>query len=153
MAIIKNPRKQFNFDIQIAPLPINSFLVQQVKIGEVEIEQVMHGDTNHDVKTGGRINHPNITMEKIMTTSGADNFMWDWLKSVQDDVIGGGSVPTIYKRVMTVRELAEDGQSTLNTWVLTGVWPTKISGLDLNRQGSDNTIESIEFSVDNVEKL
>lgn len=153
MAQIANPRKNFNFSIQIAPLPIDPFLAQKVTIPEVSLDEVTHGDRNFDVKTAGRVKYGNIMMEKISTTSGADNYMWDWLKSCQDDIIGGGLVPPAYKRVMTITELAEDGTSVLNTYICTGVWPNKINGIELNRQDSANTIESIEFSVDNIEKL
>lgn len=153
MAQISNPRKKFNFTIQVAPAPINPFLAQKVQLPEIDIEQAEHGDTNHSIKTGGRVNYGNVSIEKIMTTGGADNYFYDWAASVQDTVIGGGLVPSQYKRVLTVSELAEDGTSILNTWVLTGCWPTKINGQDLDRMSSDNTIESIELSIDKAEKL
>lgn len=153
MAQVSNPRKKFNFSIQIAPMPINPFLAQKVTIGGITIEQVSHGDTNHDIKTAGRVQQENITIDKIMTTSGADNFFWDWAYSAQDPIIGGGLNPSGYKRVVTITELAEDGTSVLNTFVCMGCWPTKINGMDLDRQSSDNTVESIELSVDKVEKL
>ena len=153
MAQIKNPRKVFNFSFQIMPLPIDPFLAQKVTIPEVSADVVEHGDTNHDIKTAGRVKYGNIMIEKLMTTSGADNYMYDWLASCQDAVIGGGLVPPFYKRVMTIFELAEDGTSILNTWICTGVWPNKINAIDLNRQESNNTIESIELCVDVIEKL
>lgn len=153
MAQISNPRKKFNFTVQIAPAPINPFLVQKAQIPEIDIDQISHGDTNHDIKTGGRVNYGNVTLEKIMTTGGGDNYFYDWAASVQDTVIGGGLVPSQYKRVITISELAEDGTSILNTWVLTGAWPKKINGMDLDRLSSDNTVESLELSVDRIEKL
>ena len=55
MAQVSNPRKEFNFTIQIAPAPINPFLAQKVEIPEITIDQTEHGDTNHDIKTAGRI--------------------------------------------------------------------------------------------------
>ena len=153
MAQVSNPRKEFNFTIQIAPAPINPFLAQKVEIPEITIDQTEHGDTNHDIKTAGRVKVGNINISKIMTTSGADNYMFDWAYSCQDPIIGGGLVPRQYKRVVTITELAEDGTSALNTWVCIGCWPTKINGMKLDRQSSDNTIESIELSVDKIEKL
>lgn len=153
MAQIENPRKEFNFSIQIAPAPINPFLAQKVDIPEISVDQTEHGDTNHDIKTGGRVKFGNVTISKIMTTSGADNYMFDWLYSVQDAIIGGGLTPTVYKRTVTITELAEDGTSILNTWILMGCWPTKINGMKLDRQSSDNTMETIELSVDKIEKL
>lgn len=153
MAQIENPRKAFNFSIQIAPAPINPFLCQKVESPEITITQTNHGDTNHDIKTAGRVETGNLRIDKISTTSGADNYMFDWAYSCQDPIIGGGLVPSRYKRIITITELAEDGTSALNTWICTGCFPTKINGLSLDRQSSDNTMESIEFSVDKVEKL
>lgn len=153
MANVKNPRKQFNFSIQIAPDPINPFLAQRVQIPEVALEMVAHGDTNHDIKTAGRVSYSQVNIEKISTTDGADNYFFDWLYSAQDAVIGGGLVPTEYKRVVTITELAEDGTSALNTWILIGCWPSKINGTQLDRTSSDNTVESIELCVDKIEKL
>lgn len=153
MAQISNPRKQFNFTIQVAPSPINPFLAQKVTIPEVTLDVTAHGDTNHDINTGGRVKYGKVTIEKIMTTSGADNYFFDWLYSVQDPIIGGGMNPVTYKRIVTITELAEDGTSVLNTWVLIGAFPNKINGMELNRLSSDNSIETIELTVDKIEKL
>lgn len=153
MANISNPRKQFNFTVQIAPSPINPFLAQKVTIPEVSVDVASHGDTNHDINTGGRVKYGKVQIEKISTTSGADNYFFDWLYSVQDPIIGGGQVPDQYKRVVTISELAEDGVSILNTWVCIGAFPNKINGTELNRLSSDNTIESVELTVDKIEKL
>ena len=153
MAKIDNPRKKYNFSVAIAPLPINPFLFQKVTIPEKTIEQIVHGDVNYDVKTGGRSTFGNIMLEKLMLTDGADNYFWDWASAVCDNVIGGGLVPSQYKRVLIITELAEDGTSILNTWVCTGCWPTKINGQELDRVSSENSMESIELSVDIVEKV
>lgn len=153
MANIDNPRKQFNFSIQVVGAPINPFLVQKVTISESSISEVKHGDVNYDVKTPGRVETGNTTLEKLMTTSGSDMYMWNWHKSCQDDMIGGGLPPQSVKRNLIVNELAEDGTSALNTWLLSGCWPSKIDGLDLDRKGTDNTIEKVTMSVDRIEKV
>lgn len=153
MAIVSNPRKQFNFSIQIAEAPIQPFLCQEVDLPEITIESTAHGDTNHDIKTGGRAVIGNATIQKIMTTSGADNYFYDWALLVADTVLGGGLPPDQYKRTVIISELAEDGVSVINTWVLTGCWPTRINGQKLNRLSSDNSIENVELSVDKPEKL
>lgn len=153
MAVIQNPRKEFNFSIQIVGAPINPFLVQNVQIGESSITDAKHGDTNHDVKTGGRVEIGDTEIEKIMTTSGADNYFWNWHASVQDTIIGGGLTPAAYKRMVIVNELAEDSTSAINTWVLNGCWPKKINGQKWDRKGSDNSVEKLTLSVDTMEKL
>tara|TARA_R110002020_G_scaffold54690_5_gene152277 strand:- start:3518 stop:3979 length:462 start_codon:yes stop_codon:yes gene_type:complete len=153
MANISNPRKKFNFTISIPTAPIDPFLVQNVEIPEREIEVVEHGDTNHDIKTGGRVKIGMITLEKISTTTGADVYFEDWMLLVQNEVIGGGSAPAIYKKLIIITELAEDGTTQINQWTAIGCWPSKRNSISLDRTESDNTIESVELCVDKLVKL
>jgi hypothetical protein len=152
MAKISNPRKAFNFSITFPKHPINSYLAQKVNLPDIEVEQVSHGDTNHDIKTAGRISVGNLTIEKLITTSGSDTWLHDWLMSAQDIALGGGNVPSTYKETCLISELAEDGESVLNVYTCTGVWPCKITGNELDRNSSDNIIEKAEFSVDTIDK-
>ena len=50
-------------------------------------------------------------------------------------------------------DFAEDGSSVLNSWICTGVWPCRVNGQNLDRMSSDNTLEDLEFSVDQIEKI
>jgi hypothetical protein len=153
MAKIKNPRKNFMWSIQFVNIPINPYLFQKVGIPEKGIEQVLHGDVNRDVKTGGRVTIGNMTAEKLLTTSGSDTWLWDWISSVADTTLGGGLTPDQYWKTVIVSELAEDGSSVLNQWILTEVWPTKLNEQSLDRMSSENSIESIEFSVGSIDKI
>lgn len=153
MAKVVNPRKKFNFTVQVVGIPIDPFLVQNCEIPEREIEVVEHGDTNHDIKTGGRVKFGNITLEKIMTTDGADTYFEDWMAGIQDPLIGGGLNPSFYKRDLVITELKEDGTGILNIWTCIGCWPNKRGAINLDRTESENTIESIELCVDKVEKV
>lgn len=153
MAKISSPRKKFNWSIQIVPAPINPFLAQKVTLPEIGLGVAKHGDTNHDIKTAGRVEIGDMTIEKISTTEGADNYFFDWLKSAGDEIIGGGLIPDQYKRQILVTELAEDGTSILNTWICIGCFPNKINGLELDRMDTENSIESITLSVDKMDKI
>ena len=176
MAKNANPRKNFNFSIQIVGESFDPFLAQKVDIPEREIEVVEHGETNHNIKTGGRVSFGNLIMEKILTTTpnlDAHTYFEDWMASVQDPVLGGGLVPrnkTIdqafgYKRDILIYEFAESGVQVtqqggapfqtvpLNTWYLRGCWPSKRDAITLDRTASENTIERLEFSVDFIEKI
>ena len=82
----------------------------------------------------------------------ATSFAISALGAGQDMIAGGGLVPSQYWENVIVNELAEDGVSVLNTHLFEEVWPCKITGLDLDRMASENTIESIEFSVGTVDK-
>ena len=146
MAKIQNPRKQFNFGIQI--FGMNEFLCQEVDLPDFEIDVIPHGDTNYDVKTGGRAKVGTLNVKKIMSATAPDNFLWAWLTQVQNIQVGGGALPSLYKRNITVKEYSNDGVTILNIWQYFGVWPSKLNGLKLSRVGSENTIEDIEFQVD-----
>lgn len=153
MAKIKNPRKKFLWQITFINHPINPYLFMKVNVPEKSIEQVDHADVNRDVKTAGRVKIGNMTAEKLETTSGSDTWLWDWMQSIQDTKLGGGLRPDQYWETVKVDELAEDGISILNTWLLEEVWPMKVNGHECERKSSDNTIENIEFSVGDMDKL
>lgn len=152
-AKVKNPRKKFLWQITFVKHPLNPYLFQEVSLPELEIEQVSHGDINRDVKTGGRITVGNLVCRKLESTSGSDTWLWDWLMSVQDLILGGGLTPSEYWETVRVDELAEDGVSILNSWIYEEVWPSKVNSQDLDRMSSDNTLEEIEFSVGTANKL
>lgn len=151
-AQVKNPRKKFLFRIRFPKHPFNDYLAQKVTMPDIEIDQVEHGDINRDVKTAGRVKIGNMKVEKLMTTSGPDDWLHDWLYSCQDHILGGGLTPSQYWEDAVVEELAEDGQTVLNTHMVGEIWPCKVSGLELDRTASENTIEEIEFSVGWVDK-
>ena len=153
MAKFANPRKRFNFSIQISPDPINPFLFQKVTVPDADIEEVAHGDTNHDIKTAGRVTYGKIVCEKLKPSDLGDSYMWSWFDTCQSSVLGGGAPPQIYKKVITIVEMAEDGATVLNTWVAQGVWPSSLPGTELDRGSSENTIENVEFSVDKLTKV
>ena len=153
MAKVKNPRKNFLFSIQFPKHPINTYLCQKVTLPDIEIELVTHGDVNREVKTAGRISVSNLVLEKLITTAGSDTWLNDWLMSCQDILLGGGLPPSYYWETVVVSELAEDGTTVLNQHIMTEVWPCKITGLDLDRTSSENTIEKAEFSVCTIDKV
>lgn len=153
MAKFANPRKKFNWSIQITPDPINPFLFQKVDMAESTINQDEHGDTNHNIKTAGRVEYSNLKAEKLMSASQGDNYMWAWFDTCQSSIIGGGALPSLYKKTIIITEMAENGVTVLNTWQAFGVWPCKITPTEYNRGDSGNSIETIEFSIDKLSRL
>lgn len=147
-AKIPNPRKQFQFNIIIAGL--NPFLVQEVKTPDEDHDVVEHGDTNYDVKTAGRKKISTLTITKIFRADFPEAGFKNWTRRIQDTRTGGGEPPSIYKRPIIIEEYANDGRTVINRETYMGCWPSKVNGRDLNRRGSDNTTESIEFQVDEL---
>jgi len=146
MAQVSNPHKKFQFSIFI--FGMNPFLAQKVTMPERSVDQVEHGEGNHLIKTGGLLKLGNLMVDKIRNASFPDKLIWAWLATVQNEVTGGGAIPEVYKKAVQVQILSTDGVSVVETRTFVGVWPCKINGIELDRLSSDNTIESIEFSVD-----
>ncbi len=151
MAKIANPRKVFNFRIEIAGF--DQFLAQTVEIPEIELEVTEHGDTNHSIKTAGRIKIGDITMEKLKPTLLPDNMFWTWLHAAQNILLGGGLLPINYKQIIIIKEMDTTGLIALNRWLCEGVFPKKISQNKLDRMSSDNVLETVVFSVDRCYRL
>jgi len=152
-AYIENPRKNFNFSAIFSGLPLNPFLIQEFDLPSFDIDVVAHGDTNHDIKTGGRIKFDAVKMKKLMVATGPDTWLYTWLILIQDVLTGGGQLPMIYKRSLTVFEYSNDNSTPINTWLLEGCWPNKLDAIQLRRLGSENTMESLELQVDKIFKL
>lgn len=149
MAKISNPRKQFQFNIIIPGL--NPFLAQKVKSPDVEFDITEHGDTNFVVKTAGLKKIGQVTIEKIFSATSIDNFIGAWQKIIGNQKTGSGLIPDVYKKSIIIQQLGPDRITVLQSWVCEGCWPQKRNGIDFDRKGSENTIESIEFCVDEVE--
>lgn len=146
MTKIANTRKVFNFVVEIAG--VNQWEIQKVTIPEIEIEKVMHGDTNHDIKTPGRVTVGDLVFEKIRPMPAPDMFGYNWLKQAQDIQTGGGNLALGYKRDLIIKEMDAGGTITLNKWIVTGAWVCKLASSDLDRQASDNIVETLTLSVD-----
>lgn len=146
MPQVSNPHKKFQFSIFL--FGMNPFLAQKVTLPDREIEAVKHGEGNFQVKTAGLIDLGNLKVEKIMTASLPDKLIMGWIQMVQNEFSGGGAPPDIYKKAIQVQVLSTNGSTVLATYNYLGAWPCKINGIELDRVSSDNTIQSIEFSVD-----
>ena len=154
MAIVSNPRKSFNFSLTFVGVPIEPFLFQEADLPDRDIDVVEHGDTNHDIKTGGRNKVGNVTLSKLLrTTRTAESlYFWSWMDMIQNPFIGGGLTPNAYYRTLLLEEFAEDGMTVINRWEIYEAWPFKINGQNHKRQSSDNTIEKVELACNNVNK-
>ena len=112
MAIVENPRKVFQFQIELPGAPIPSLLCQQVTFPDSEIEQVAHGDVGSDIKTGGRRSLTNLVVKKLQTTVAGDaasRWFWVWQEKVRGFKAGVSIPPSSYKYDIVIIEFAEDG--------------------------------------------
>jgi len=155
MAQISNPHKVFQFSIELPGL--NPFLAQEVTLPDDGVAVVEHGDTNFKVKTAGLREIGTLKVKKIQpgdkNSKDSPLFLYfrDWVNSIQNTNFGGGAVPDAYKVTARVVEYATDGQTPLAYHKYLGVWPSKINGRTLNRLASENSIDEIEFQLDEVD--
>jgi|SRR5882757_460245 len=146
MAHINNPRKQFQFTILIPGL--NPFLAQEVDTVDVEFDMAEHGDVGFLVKTAGLKKFGMLKVNKIQQADSTDTFIRDWMRQIFDTQVGGGDLPSNYKVTILVEQYSNDGVTVVERREYRGGWPQKANGVNLSRKGSENTIESIEFCID-----
>lgn len=148
-----NPSKQFQFRIAIdSPVGIqrllNPFQVQEVDEADHENDIDEHGENSHIIKTAGMIKYSNVMISKIQPSTSLDNFVWAWRQYIMSTIDGGGAIPSLYKTQMTIDQLAADNITVISSMLYLGIWPQKINGRNWRRAESGNTIERIEFCVD-----
>ena len=86
-------------------------------------------------KMPGLKKYGNITMKK--GTFAKDNQFWDWFNQIQ--------LNTIKRITMNISLLDETGSPTM-VWTVTNAFPTKITGTDLNADGNEVAVETIEIA-------
>lgn len=157
MSTLLNPRKAFAFRISFPGQPaLPVFSVQSVTMPEETVEPVEHGLGNSRIKTAGQYIAGDATLERIMPATDnqasrdVNKFFRDWMRLAQDPIVGGGTDPILYKQVVLIEELANDGITVLNSYLLNGAWPTKINGREYKRSESNNVVESVDLSTDVV---
>lgn len=148
MAKIDNPRKEFQFNVVIPGL--NPFLCQKAKLPDLDYDIVEHGDTGHLIKTAGLVKLGKFSIDKIVPSDLIDGFIWNWARPIRDFRTGGGLLPSMYKRFVMVEQFGNDGLTVVQRWQLVGAWPSKINGIEFSRTSSENTVEAIEFEVDEL---
>lgn len=149
MAQIENPRKQFQFTIIIPGM--NPWLAQEVDTPDGEFDIAEHGDAGHLIKTAGLRKIGQLTVNKISVADGPDNTFDNWADQILDFNTGGGAPPSVYKKPILIEQYANDGVTVIKRKIYNGAWPQKINGEKLNRKGSENTTNSVEFCIDTVQ--
>jgi phage tail-like protein len=88
-----------------------------------------------EISMPGLVKHSNITMKKSVFAQ--DNTFWDWYVKVKTNTI---------ERQNVVIKLMDDSGHPVMAWELTNAWPTKVSASELNAEGTEVAVESIEIA-------
>lgn len=147
-AKVANPLKQFQFQILIPGM--NPFLAQKVKLPDEESDVTEHGDAGFLVKTPGLAKLGMLTVEKIKSATVVDDSIRNWRREIFNYSSGLSGIPAAIKRPIVIEQFGPDGISVIDRFIYNGCWPQKVNGIDYDRKGSDNTIETIDFCVDEV---
>ncbi len=87
------------------------------------------------IKMPGIVKNNNVTLKKGIFAK--DNTFFDWYNKIK--------MNTIERQNVVIKLCDEEGNPTM-TWTLANAWPTKISSTDLNSEGNDVAVETIEIS-------
>ena len=90
-------------------------------------------------KIPGIANHGNVTLKRGIFVYN-DAFR-DWMSEI--------TMNTIKRQTLTIKLLDENGKSAMQ-WQLNNAWPTKITGTDINSNGDEVAVESLEIAHDGI---
>jgi phage tail-like protein len=81
----------------------------------------------------------NVTLRKGIFTN--DSALWGWFNQI--------AMNTAVRSTIVVNLLDETGAPTM-TWTLNNAFPTKITGPDLNSEGNEVAIETLEIAYETL---
>lgn len=138
----RDPYKNFRFDVDIdgtrAGFASVSGLAAEAEV--IEYRQGSDGFTSSR-KLPGRVKYPNVTLRRGVTT---DHFLWDWWKTILAGLVQRRNVQII---------LLDDDRNEVLRWLLSEAWIAKIEVSDLDAEGNEVAIESIELAHEGLELI
>ena len=139
--VIPDPYGNFNFTIEIDGIERAAF--QECSGFDSTIDVIEHregGENTTPRKLPGLTKYSNITLKWGMTN---DRELYDWHRRVVEGEIErkNGSI------VLRNRKGEEVAR-----WNFVRAWPTKWDGPDLNAEGNDVAIETLELAHEGVER-
>lgn len=134
------PLPKFYFSVKLDEFEINFQEVSGLE-SDCQIIEYRQGDS----KLFSTINMPgiqkigNVTLKKGVFPN--DNSFWDWYNEIK--------MNTINRQTVEISLLDEVGNTTM-AWTLSNAWPTKVSGTDLQSEGNEIAVESIEIAYETL---
>jgi phage tail-like protein len=81
----------------------------------------------------------NITLKRGVFVN--DNTFWNWYHEITMNTI---------KRITVVIKLLDEENKIAMQWTLTNAWPKKITSTDLNSNGNEVAVESMEIAHEGI---
>lgn len=132
------PMPQFRFSVDWGTIAQN-IAFQEVSglEAETQVIEYRHGDSAifSPIKMPGIAKYGNVTLKRGVFVK--DNTFWAWYNEIK--------MNTIKRQTVIIKLLDENGKPTM-TWSLKNAWPTKMSGTDLESDGNEVAVDTIEIA-------
>ena len=132
------PKSKFSFTVDFGNgMPGASFQEVTGLDAEAQMIEYRHGDSPifATQKMPGLVKFRNITLKRGILLK--DNTFFDWYAAVK--------MNTVKRTTVTIKLLDEAGTVAM-TWTLQNAWITKVSGTDLQSEGNEIAVETIEIA-------
>ena len=135
-----DPYKNFPFRVEIGGVATSGFTEVSGLAAEAQVIEYREGaDVTSTRKLPGLIKYPNVTLRRGLTQS---RELFDWWMTVVDGNVQRRDVAIV---------LLDDARKEVMRWLLREAWVTKFEMGDLNAEGNDVAIETIELAHERLE--
>ena len=137
----RDPYKSYSFLVEIDGIPSAAFKSVSGLAAEAEVIEYREGSDplSSSRKLPGRVEYPNVVLRRGLSTS---RDLWDWWQTV----VNG----TVERRNVSVT-LLDDSRTPVLRGLLRNAWPVKIQASDLEAEGNEVVIETIELAHEGLE--
>ena len=138
-----------HFELRIDGLSDDITLaVESIGLPEVSNDPIELAYGNSKVKVAGQATYNDVEFSvKDFIEADTEYELWQWRNQVynpETDAIGWNNT---YKRDGTIYQYGPDG-TVLRKWKMLGLWPTNLSGGEMNYDGGDKKLISMTLSCD-----
>jgi phage tail-like protein len=111
---------------------------------------VEHGVANILNKTAGMVKVGDLELTKLKFQNKNESWAWKWLMLSSNQETGQVGLPTDYKKNGYIIHYGPDGETVLEKWQVIGCWPKNIEIDELDKVSSDNMMEKVTLSCDQI---
>lgn len=137
----RDPYKNFRFLVEIDGDTTSGFMCVSGLGAEAEVIEYREGadGLTSSRKLPGRVKYPNVTLKRGLTS---DPFLWDWWRTLLAD--------PVQRRTVTII-LLDDARQPMLRWQLREAWIARIEFSELDAEGNEVAIESVELAHEGLE--
>ena len=131
------PVPKFRFEVDLGT-GLNAVTFHEVSGLDVESAVIEYRKGNSRMlttKMPGISKSGNVTLKKGVFAN--DNTFWEWHKAISNNLVK--------RTTVSIRLLDEEGRAVMQ-WQLHNAWPIKITSSDLNSEGNEVVVDSIEIA-------